>query len=77
MTPTDSASPYFLARLPCRVFQLYRRVKVVPLRGLHHAHTLRFPLVGAKAPSSALRKGFDLAGGKTAFNRASRSLYNS
>ena len=49
---------------PCRVFQLYRRVKVVPLRGLHLA-PLRFPLVGLR-PSSALRSAVTPPVGKTA-----------
>ena len=39
----------FFERLPAADFAIVHPVKVVSLRDLHHAETLRFPLVAGRA----------------------------
>jgi hypothetical protein len=49
------ASLEFLVRLPAADFPILHPVKVVSLRDLHPAESLRFPLVAGKPSVSALR----------------------
>jgi hypothetical protein len=42
-------------QLPAAGFAILHPVKVVSLRDLHHAGSLRFPLVAPKPAASALR----------------------
>ncbi len=64
VTPTRIESRCSLALeffqcLPAAGFRILAAVKVVSLRDLHHAHTLRVPLVAAKPAASVLRQRFD------------------
>ena len=54
-TQSDARYARFFERLPAADFPILHPVKVVSLRDLHHAETLRFPLVAAKPAASALR----------------------
>ena len=49
------ASLDFFERLPAAGFAIVHPVKVVSLRDLHPAGSLRFPLVAPKPAASALR----------------------
>ena len=45
----------FFERLPAADFPILHPVKVVSLCDLHHAETLRFPLVAGEPAASVLR----------------------
>ena len=49
------ASLDLFEQLPAAGFAILHPVKVVSLRDLHHAGSLRFPLVAPKPAASALR----------------------
>jgi hypothetical protein len=49
------ASLEFFERLPAADFPILHPVKVVSLRDLHRAESLRFPLVSGEPAASALR----------------------
>jgi len=49
------ATLVFFERLPAADFPILHPVKVVSLRDLHPAETLRFPLVAGRPAASALR----------------------